>query len=110
MLNEAAQVVGVDQTARLGDPIFAFEGIAALKRAFWNNVHPVSANADENGASDARVQNSSTGHSIDMMLMTMGKLATAPNNQIKRDTLLDLVSYTAILYETAAAQGLLSAE
>lgn len=110
MLNEAAQVVGVEQTTRLGDPIFAFEGIAALKRAFWNNVHPIAGNVEHENGADARVQNSGTGHSIDMILMTMGKLATAPNNVVKRDTLLDLVSYTAILYETAAAQGLLSAE
>ena len=110
MLNEAAQVVGVDQTSRLGDPIFAFSGIAALKRAFWNNVHPVAGTAEAGEVGDARYQNSNTGHSIDMILMSLGKLATAPNNTIKRDTLLDLVSYTAILYETAAAQGQLSAE
>ena len=113
MLNEAAQAVGIEQTQRLGDPIFAFEGIAALKTCVLESCpsdcrQPAPGDANTH---DPRVIRTATpGHSIDMILMSSAGWPRRRATTIKRDTLLDLVSYTAILYETAAAQGQLSAE
>ena len=112
ILNEAAKLTGVDHNAIFGDPLFTFSGIANLKKAFWDSIHPVADRAYESGdaAEDPRKQNSPTGHAIDMILMGLGRLATSPNQQIRKEELLNLAAHTAILYEAAARQGQLSGE
>lgn len=104
MLNQAAEITGVSRMAIHGDPLLTFEGVAALKRAFWNHL-PVTLSEE-----DMRQQNSAAGHAIDSILGKLGRLATSPSQKMKADTLLDLAAYTAILYEIAARQESLDAE
>lgn len=95
LLNEAAQVTGLDRMGTYGDPLFNFEGVAKLKRAFWSSLPEITGD-------DIREQNTAAGHAIDMMLMKMGRLATSPAGTIQKDNILDLCCYAAILYEIAA--------
>jgi hypothetical protein len=100
LLNEAAAVTGIDRNIMYGDPLENFEAIVSLKEAFWRAVTHI---ADVKGEYPKFYQNTPMGHAIDMILMNLGRIASAPSleSSIAKDRYLDAAAYTAIAYEVS---------
>jgi hypothetical protein len=79
-----------DRNRSYGDPLENFSITAELKRAFWRGM----------GRSGKKVaQNSEFGHSIDMVLTNLARIASSPSTHLETDRFVDGANYMAIAYE-----------
>ena len=96
LLQEALNITTGNRNKSYGDPLANFNAIVALKRAFWH------AMADSK-AEGAEAQNTVWGHSMDMVLGNIGRIASAPSwdAALARDRYVDSPAYLAIALEVA---------
>ena len=96
VLNDARDLTLGDRNRQYNDPLFNFQAISTLKDVFWTM-------RERAGNHEQLTQNTPFGHSIDMVLMNLGRLATAPNREaiLDIDRFKDGVNYLAIAFEVA---------
>lgn len=119
LLDRVKQTISYDREERYGDPLFDFETIAALKKVFWDAVNrgtgttildaPLLQDSMGNKYLPTSTlmpkynQNTAFGHSIDMVFMNLGRMATAPaaEHGAALERFMDSVGYLALAYEVA---------
>lgn len=105
LLNNARDLTLGDRNRSYGDPLENFTVTTDLKRIFWDAVERSNMLKAINHPNDPRIaavysQNTSFGHSIDMILANLGRIATTPSSEVQEDRYVDMSNYSAIAYET----------
>jgi hypothetical protein len=90
LLDDAKALTMGDRNRSYGDPFINFSLTAQLKQLFWD--------AMEASGKDVQ-QNSPFGHSLDMVMTNLARIATSPSTHLERDRYLDGSNYFAIAYE-----------
>lgn len=112
ILSEACDLTLGARNRTYGDPFENFDVTTQLKRVFWGAVarsNHLKAEHTGNDRIDAiYAQNTPFGHSIDMILTNLGRIATTPSADIQRDRYLDTAAYAAIAYEVGVKSALLA--
>ena len=100
LLNAARDLTLGDRNASYGDPLINFEAIVALKRAFWDAARRDSPVCCLGAHLE---QNTVWGHAMDMALMKLGRISSAPTKAaaLDPDAYKDAINYLAIAYEVA---------
>lgn len=100
LLNAARDLTLGDRNASYGDPLTNFEAIVALKRAFWDAARRDSPVCCLGAHME---QNTVWGHAMDMALMKLGRISSAPTKAaaLGSDAYKDAINYLAIAYEVA---------
>jgi hypothetical protein len=90
LLDDAKALTMGDRNRSYGDPFINFTLTARMKQLFWD--------AMEASGKDVQ-QNSPWGHSVDMVLTNLARIATSPSTHLERDRYLDGANYFALAYE-----------
>ena len=107
LLNDARDLTLGARNKSYGDPLENFNAIAALKKAFWTAMEISHKESDVHIDRMKTAQNSPWGHSIDCVLMNLGRIASAPTLEaaMAEDRYKDGINYFAIAYEIAKRQN-----
>jgi hypothetical protein len=90
LLNDARDITMGDRNRSYGDPKVNFDLTAKFKELFWDHM---------GWSGKMAAQNTAFGHSIDMVLTNLARIATSPTTHLERDRFLDGANYLAIAYE-----------
>lgn len=90
LLKDGLALTMGDRNRSYGDPFINFMLTARMKELFWDAMEASGKSVQ---------QNSPFGHSIDMALTNLARIATSPTTHLERDRFLDGANYFAIAFE-----------
>lgn len=90
LLKDGLALTMGERNRSYGDPFINFMLTARMKELFWDAMEASGKSVQ---------QNSPFGHSIDMVITNLARVATSPTTHLERDRFLDGANYMAIAYE-----------
>lgn len=90
LLNAARDLTCGERNRQYGDVLDNFSRTSAIRDAFW-------------GGEEQKIITSAWGTALDMVLVKLGRIASAPTDEMAhyKDHYLDAINYLAIAYELA---------